>query len=654
MKTLPVAAVTAILCLSCATTRAAPPLETIVVTAARTSMRLAEVGSSFTVIDSEELEHRQAVSLSEILRDVPGFSVSRAGPLGAATQVRVRGAEGNHVMVMIDGVEANDLAQADEFNFAHLLAADVERIEIIRGPQSALWGSDALAGAINIITRRGAGPVSARAHVEGGSFGTLNGGASVAGGTDRWHFNMGGSAVDADGTNISRSGSEEDGYANTTISFAGGAKLMPWLSLDTTVRHVDADNEYDETDFLTGLPADSDYHSDVMQDQAQLRLLADPFAGRWTSQATVAFARTDNENFRAGVDDGSNEGRRWTFGLQSDYRTGTPAFFDADHVFTLALEHEYEDFQQRGPVSFFGDPNQDRDARTTSVVGEYRMAAGDRFSFSAGARHDANSAFRDDTTWRVTGSYRIAATGTRLRASYGTGSKNPTFTERFGFFSASNPPFVGNPDLEPEHSRGWEVGLSQSWLADRLAADVAYFNERLEDEINGFVFDPVNAVITADNVPGKSHRDGVEFTTTFTPAPGWKLQGHYTWLDATQPDGFGGKDRELRRPRHSGGINLNVAFAGGRGNLNVNWSHTGAQHDLFFPPAPPFVEDVTLEPFDLVAVSGSWQWLPNVSLFARVENALDDDYEEIFGFRSSGIGAFGGIRVSFPNPVPSR
>lgn len=654
MRSLPRAAGTAVLCLLCLPAGAAPPLETIVVTAARTSMPLADVGSSVTIIGSEELQDRQVVSLSEILRDVPGFAVSRAGVAGTATQIRVRGAEGNHVMVMIDGVEANDLAQADEFNFAHLVAADVERIEIVRGPQSALWGSDALAGAINIITRRGAGPVSARAHLEGGSFGTLNGGASLAGGTDRYHFNVGGSVLRAHGDNISRTGNEEDGYDNTTLSFAGGATLLPWLSLEATARHVDANNEFDESDFLTGLPADSDHDTDVLQDHAQIQLRADPFDGRWTSKAAVAFARTDNENFNAGADAGSNAGRRWTFGLQSDYRIRTPELLDADQVFTLALEHEHEEFQQRGPVSFFGDPNQDRDARTTSVVGEYRLAAGERFTFSAGARHDANNTFRDDTTWRVTGSYRIAATGTRLRASYGTGSKNPTFTERFGFFSASFPPFVGNPDLEPEHSRGWEAGVSQSWLAGRLDADVAYFHERLEDEIYGFVFDPINFAITADNIPGASHREGVEFTATAMLAPDWKLQGHYTWLDATQPDGFGGADRELRRPQSTGGINLNVDFAGGRGNVNVNWLHTGAQHDLFFPPVPPFVQGVTLESFDLVAVAGAWQWLPNVSVFARVENALDDDYEEVFGFRGQGLGAFGGIRASFPGPDRGR
>lgn len=630
-------------------------LETVVVTASRTPVPLAAVGSSVTVIDSAELEARQSVALSEVLRDVPGFAVSRSGVLGSSTQIRVRGAEGNHVMVMIDGIEANDMAQGDEFNFAHLLASEVERIEIIRGPQSALWGSDALAGVVNVITRRGAGPVTARGFLEAGSFATLDGGASVSGGTDRYHFNVGGSVLDSGGTNISRTGDEDDGYQNTSLSFSGGAQATDWLSVLVTGRHVDAHNEFDETDFLTGLPADSDAETDAAQVNAQVRLDVDPFAGRWTQHLTAAFSGTDNENFTAGVDTGSNEGKRWTFAWQNDYRLRTEHILDADHVFTLAVEHEDEDFRQRGPVDpFSGDPNQDRDARTTSMVGEYRLTGDGGYSFSAGARHDDNSEFRDDTTWRVTGSYLIVQTGTRLRGSYGTGSKNPTFTERFGFFASDLFPFVGNPDLEPERSRGWEIGLEQAWMDGRVTADIVYFNERLRNEINGFVFDFATFSITAENVQGTSHREGVEMSATAALTEALQFQAHYTFLDATQPDGAGGQERELRRPRHTGGANLNYTFAQGRGGININFLHTGEQDDLFFPPAPPFVLPVELDSFNLVSATGSWEVLRNATLFARIENVLDDDHEEVYGFSSPGLTAFAGLRVSLPAALMPR
>jgi len=630
-------------------------VETVLVTASRTPVPVASTGSSVTVIEHAELEQRQATAISEILRNVPGFAVSRNGVMGSSTQIRVRGAEGNHVMVMIDGIEANDMAQGDEFAFAHLLAADVERIEIIRGPQSALWGSDALAGVINIITRRGAGPVTARGSFEAGSFATRNGSASLSGGTDRYHFNVGGSVLDAGGSNISRVGDEDDGYENATVSFSGGFDATEWLSLLVTGRHVDASNEWDEVDFfVTGLPMDSDVESESVQDVAQVRLEVDPFAGRWTQHLIAAYAGTDNENYAADVDTGSNEGKRWTFTWQTDYRLQTAQIVPADHTFTFAVEYEDEDFTQRGPASFFGDPNQDRDAQTTSVVGEYRLLAANGPALSAGVRHDDNSEFRDDTTWRVTASHLFAATGTRLRGGYGTGSKNPTFTERFGFFATSFPPFIGNPDLTPERSKGWEVGLDQDWSAGRLSLGVTYFNERLSNEIVSFVFDPATVSFTSVNLEGTSHREGVEVTGAFKFSDALQLRANYTFLDATQPEVGGGQERELRRPRHTGGASLNYSFQGGRGNLNVNFAHTGDQLDVFFPPFPLPQQTVTLDAFNLVAVAGSWAAHRNITLFARVENVLDDDYEEVYGFSGQGLAAFAGLRVSLPAALPPR
>jgi vitamin B12 transporter len=626
---------------------AAGQIEQVIVTATRSPAPLDQVTSSVTVLDSGELQRRQTVALSEVLRSVPGLAVSRSGVMGSSTQIRVRGAEGNHVMVMIDGVEANDMAQGDEFNFAHLLAYDVERIEVVRGPQSALWGSDALAGAINIITARGEGPFSAHGFVEGGSFGTLSGGASVSGGGEGWHFHGGVGVLDSDGSNIARTGSEDDGYENLAVSFNGDVQANPWLTLSAGVRHVDARNEYDETDFATGLPADSDAVTDADQDYAQIRADIDPFDGSWTQRLTAAWSATDNDNTLAGADTGSNRGERWTFGWQSDYRFETSSVHAADHVVTLALEHEYEDFTQRGPIDpFAGDPNQDHDARTTSIVGEYRLGPGERLSASVGARHDINSEFQDDTTWRVSAGVAFPESGSRLRASYGTGSKNPTFTERFGFFDSPLFPFVGNPDLEPERSRGWEAGLAQEILAGRLLFDIVWFDESLHDEINGFVFDPATFSITAENTDGVSRRKGLEVTATATVSDELRFNAFYTYLDATQPDGAGGRERELRRPRHTGGAGLNWSFGSGRGNLNFQYLHTGEQDDLFFPPLPPFVLPVELRAFDLLSVSASWSLTPRVTLQGRIENALDDDYEEVYGFTASGVAAYAGVRIA--------
>ena len=625
-------------------------IETITVTGSRTPVPLPLLGSSGTVIDRQELERRQSASLSTILRDVPGFAVSRSGVQGSVTQLRVRGAEANQVLVMIDGIEANDPAQGSEFNLAHLLVREIERVEVIRGPQSALWGSDALAGVVNIITRRGEGDPTLSGFAEGGSFGTVYGGGGISGSGDRFHFNIGGSILDSAGSNISRQGNEKDGYDNTTLSFKGGYEVTDYLSFKVLGRHTDATNEFDNTDFLTGLPADSDNVTDSARDYGLIQIRLDTFGGRWEHIADGSITATENDNFTSGVETSSTQGKRYEFDYQTNYFIDTLAYGGTQHTLTFAIDYEKEDFTQRGQASAFGDPNQDLEMDSTGMIGEYRIASDLDWLLSAGIRHDSNSDFQDDTTFRLTGSYRYSATGTRLRAAYGSGSKNPTFTERFGFFAQSVTPFVGNPGLKPERSRGWEVGFEQPLLEDRARFGFTYFDEDLRDEINGFVFDPTLGpfgAFTAQNVDGISKRHGIELSGQMQVSPALLLKGMYTWLDATETDTFGNDLKEIRRPEHIASINLNYVFLNGRGNINLNMFYNGKQLDTYFPPFPQPMQRVTLDDYVFVNLTADWQLTESVSLYGRIENLLDENYEEIFGFATPGIGAYAGVRVRF-------
>jgi vitamin B12 transporter len=264
-------------------------------------------------------------------------------------------------------------------------------------------------------------------------------------------------------------------------------------------------------------------------------------------------------------------------------------------------------------------------------------------------RHDWNSDFGDNTSWRVTGAYGLADTGTHLRAAFGTGSKNPTFTERFGFFTEeSDPFFVGNPDLQPEESNGWEVGAGQDFAGGRIRLALTWFRQDLEDEIDGFVFDPSRGVFTAMNLGGRSRRRGLEFSGRFGIAGGLELAADYTWLDATQPDAFtDAQVREVRRPEHNANVNLDWRFAGDRARLNLNVGFNGEQEDAYFPPPAFAAVPVTLDGFVLVTLAGSWRFGDHAELFGRIENLLDDDYEEVVGFSEPGIGAFAGLRLAF-------
>ncbi len=254
----------------------AAPLEGVVISGNRTVTPLVDTGSDVSIITAEELEQRQIRFVSEALREAPGIAVSRSGPVGTNTQVRIRGAEANHTVVMIDGVKVND-PFTSEVDFAHLLAAQIERIEILRGPQSALYGAEAIGGVISIFTKRGAPGVQAEAGVEGGSFSTINGMAGVRGATQTVNYALSATAYRSDGTNVSRFGSEDDGYRNRTVYASGGWAPVAGASLDASLRYRDSRSMFDPQDFgfppgpTFGLIIDGDRQTEGEQLDTKLR-----------------------------------------------------------------------------------------------------------------------------------------------------------------------------------------------------------------------------------------------------------------------------------------------------------------------------------------------------------------------------------------------
>ncbi len=609
-------------------------LETIVVRAAREPIDAAASGSSVTVLDDSYLQQRQTAALSEILRAVPGAAVSRAGPMGTQTQLRLRGAEANHTLVFIDGVRANDPAQSGEFNFAHLLNADIEAVEVIRGPQSALWGSDALAGVINIRTRRGSDGLAGSVYAEGGENSWRNFGANARYGNERFRGALGIASVETDGDNISRQGGEDDGYENTTLTGSFDWSATETLAFDGSLRYVDATNDFDETDFGTGLPADSNSETEVEQLYGRLGVTLSTLDGRWRHSASIALTDTDNDT-REQFSRSSSEGEVIVYTLQTSFDLAE------GHTLTGAFERWEEDFSQRGMATEFGDPNRDEDIDTNSFIVEYRGQLTDTLSVLASARNDDNSDFDDKTTGRLSAAWQVTD-ATTLRGAWGTGIKNPTFSERFGFFTN----FIGNPNLKPEESTGWEVGVDQDLLSDRLRLSATWFDEELEDEIDGFFFDSSLGEFggfTAINEDGKSEREGLELAARWLIVEGLSLNAAYTWLDSEDPDG----SDEIRRAEHIASANLNWDFLAGRASLNLQVDYNDEQDDFFFPPVPPFQERVELDSFTLVTLAGSYRLFDNLELYARVENATDEDYEEVLGFVAPGRTAIAGVRYSF-------
>ena len=606
--------------------------ETIIesMTVSATPIAIDDAGSSISIITRDDILKRNAPVIQALLREIPGFAVSQQGSLGAASQLRVRGAEANQVLVLINGIEANDPAQGSGFDFSQLTTNDIERIEIVRGPQSALWGSDAMAGVIHIITSPDGDHSSFDVSLEGGSFATKRATLNARHISDSHKLKFSADRLDSGGTNISRTGSEDDGLDNLTLGLTGQYQAGDRFSLDYTARYTDRTSEFDATDFVsTGLPTDADHETESEYLYAGLTL---SHTINNALDHSLGFSRTDSDNETFddspvnSITGATKDSIRYQFNL-----------IGADNRLSLLVEHEEENYKQRGAVSNFGDPNKDLNTETNSLAVEYRYD-NERFNLSASARHDNNSEFDDATSWRLTGNTRLSSLN--LFASVGKSIKNPSFTERFGFFDN----FIGNPDLRSEASFHWEVGVRSSLMNNQVDLTLTCFNANLEDEINGFVFDPVTFGFTSANIDGESERNGIELEVGYAPGEHLDLGFTYTYLDATQEDATGSDLREVRRPEHIASLSMN--YTRGKAGINFVASYTGDQHDDYFPPFPPFRERVELHAYTLASLSGYYEVNDSVTLTARLENVTDEEYEQVYGYESPGFGGYLGVRVS--------
>ena len=608
-------------------------LNLITVTASRTATSTKEVGSSISVINEKDINQRQVSFVSELLRDVPGTAVSQNGGAGSFTQLRLRGAESNQTLVLIDGIEANDIGRGAEFDFANLLTCGIERIEVLRGPQSSLWGSDALAGVVNVQTKQGEGPLNIESTFSGGRFDTYQNCTGVNVGNHNHSFSMYGAYLDTNGTNTSELGSEDDGYRNGTLSFRYDLTAFDNLQIDLAGRHIDATVETDPG----SPPVDGNRETETIQNYLRVNTLLDTFDGAWAHQFGVGITDTDNENFADRIETSSTKGEKLKLDYQSNVYFSTPELADSEHVLTFVFERERERFEQTGTPSFFGDPNQRQKIYNTGYVGEYRIGFADQIFLAASVRHDDNDEFKDRTTHRFSLSYAPDSVSTQFHAAYGTGIKNPTFTERFGFTPDT---FIGNPDIKPEKSTGWEAGLSHNF-GDRISVGATYFEEELEDEINGFFFDPNLGAFTAINLEGNSNRKGVELNFNAYAAENLTLQGSYTYVESKEPNGTG-KTSEIRRPKNVASLIGNYRFLAGKANVNLRINYTDDQFDNDFSSFP--AQRVELHDYTLVNLAGEYQLNKHVVLEGRIENIFDKEYQDVFGFETQGINAHLGIK----------
>ncbi|MEM6974438.1 MAG: TonB-dependent receptor [Pseudomonadota bacterium] len=602
-------------------------LDELLITGGRTPIGISETGRAHTVITGDQLTARGTRTIPDALRQVPGLAVSRSGGPGGFTQIRVRGEEANHVLVLIDGQEIAP-ALGGEVDFGSLIVSDIERIEVLRGPQSALFGSNASAGVISIITRGGdRGAVSFSGAVEGGSDGTAMVSGTVAGGGTTWDGALSARFRRSDGFNVAtgtddREG-EKDGDRNVTLTGRANWDVTPDLNLGATFFFVDRESEFDAAPAFV---VDADNINDATDlsvgASASYEMLSDALVN------TLTFGYTRNTSDNETSFPSKSESRRFKLGnqLSLSFDTGEIA-----HQLTGVFEFEDE---EASFTSGFGSLDESR--TLFGLGGEYRIAYGPA-ALQASIRNDFNDKFEDALTFSVSGSYSIEQTGTRLHGSVGRGVVNPTFFEQFG----TSDTFIGNPDLIPERSFQWDLGIEQTLLDGQLILDATYFRGKLTNEITRNTgAAPGEPSLT--NADRNSPRQGVELSVTAFPIEGLALTGSYTYTLAE--DGLNGF-QEVRRARHLASFDATYTFLDGRATVNGNLAYNGDQLDNNFSTFPSFRE--TLDSFVVVSVQGSYAVTDNVEIYARVENATDSDYQEVATFETQGVAGFGGLRVNF-------
>lgn len=591
--------------------------EKMVVIATRTQNPLSMIGSSVSVISAEDIEEAQAVLLDDVLRSVPGLSISRNGGVGGVTSVFMRGASAGNTLVLIDGVEVNDAAApGGAFNFNSLTTADIARVEVLRGPQSLLYGSRALGGVINIITKKGEPGFKATGSAEYGAFDTLRADASLSGGVERFTYYLSANIFTSDGISAADKADgniEKDGLDDYTFSGRFAAIPTDFSKLEGHVRVVSSESAFDRFDFLVGGIVDGDNHSDATEIEGGGSLTVTLFDGKFEGIFKGGRWSLDRDSFANDIREIAALGKRTEFSFQGNIR------FNEDNILTLAAEHEmtsmdFTFFSLFGDFATVGKDNID------SYFGQFQTSPIDGLTLTGGIRYDDHSTFGGHTTFRFTGAYKLDATDTILRATYGDAFKAPSLFDLFD-------PFSGNPDLQPEENNSWDVGVEQPFLDNRATLQATYFNVETKNLI-GFDF----TSFTSANINASRAR-GVELGLDARLGGNFDLTANYTLTSTRDKTSL---DRLLRRPKHLANVNLSYAGSGPfRGSLGA--SYVGKKLDT---GAVVLGDHFLLEARAVYRIGGK------AELFGRVENLLDEDYQEIFGFGTPGISTFFGIRLA--------
>ena len=614
---------------------ASSPTELITVTGSRQPLAINQLAGSVSVLTEAEIAQSSATFVSELLTQFANVDLSVNGGVGQYAELRIRGAEANHVLVLLDGVQINDLAQGGLIDLAHLPVANIARIELLRGSQSAVWGDGAIGGVLSITTKQAAmDNLQQSLQFSSGQNNTYQGAYQLSGRSDDLDYRLALSHFTTDGQNISlvEGNAEKDGYSNTQVQLNTHYQLNPQHRLSGFARLVDYKTDYDATDFLTtGLPVDANNVSKGTKNTLKAGWLFAPENAQWQIDSALHYHqdKVDNiENNAIASASNSTEAKLLSV-LQITHKVfPNVASSSTQGTINLGFEYSNIDYEQAGPV-VFGDPNYAENMTKNSVFVDSVQPLTKAIWLNTSARYTDNSEFAATTDYRIGGHWQLSP-AVNLFVSRGKATKNPTFTERFGFFPTS---FVGNPELEPEKSVTNELGLGFIFPGVNKTTnslDLTLFKATLYNEINGFVFEPVSGGFTSANINGESERQGWELSSTLHSSFG-KVTLAYSYLDATE-DTTNLQTRELRRAVHNGSITINNEYQN-EVSTYLSARYTGSRDDVFFPPFPQPSATIAQPAYWLINASIQWQARPEVKVGVKGNNLFNATYTDIVGYR---------------------
>ena len=621
-------------------------LDTLVVTANRTPVRADQVGGQITVIDQDQIRARQTPVITDLLLSVPGVSLSRNGGVGTATQLKIRGAETGQTVVLIDGVKLNDPSATDSgYNAGNLLTGDVARIEVLRGVQSVLWGSQAIGGVINIITADPTEPFEADAAVEGGSFKTASARVGLGGKSERVTWRAAASSYTTDGVsafNRARGGREDDGYHNLGASGKAAVLLTDQLSLDLRAVYSRGRTKIDGFATPTGAFGDDAEFSTTRDVIGYAGLRLDLLDGRLSNRLAVAYTDTARGSFnplqRVTTTTFDAAGRNRRFEYQGTLKL-TPAW-----IAVFGAESERSRFRTASPSPT--NPTPVPGHRRASLDGLYGQVSGQvlpDLTLAGGVRYDDHGDFGGHTVGQASAAWTIAG-ATTLRASIGQGFKAPSLFQLGSDF--------GNGALNPEAARSWDAGVEQRLADGRVTLSAAYFERHTKNQID---FVSCTATSTAalcfggnglrrsgyyDNI-SRSKAHGWELQAQAEPVDGLRLSANYSYTaslnDVVGAANFG--KWLARRPRNQANFEASYVWPV-RLTTAVAARYAGHSFD-------DAANRNLSKTYTLWDVRASFPVTDQIEVYGRVENLFDKNYETIRNYGQLGRAAYAGVRARF-------